>query len=527
MTFNYTVLLVSSVLLVCVMSSKLSYRIGVPVLIVFLGIGMLVGSDGIGFVYFDNPAIAQYIGSTALAFILFTGGMDTKWTSVKPVIKSGLVLATVGVLGTAIFVGVFTYFVTDMTIWEGLLLGAIVSSTDAATVFSILKSKSLNLKGDLVPLLEFESGSNDPMAYMITVILVSIITTGESSLIAFILMFTRQMIIGGILGYVLARLFTLLINYIKLDYDGLYYVFLIATVYLIFAIVSILDGNGFLAMYVAGIVFGNTRYIHKRSLIKFFDGQTWLMQITLFVTLGLLVFPSQLPSVAGKGLIISSFIIFVARPVCMFILMSFFEYSFKEKLLVSWVGFRGAASIVFAIIPYMEGLPVANEIFNIVFFIVLTSVVIQGTLFPIIARKLGLVEMVDDTILTRSFNEYADEINGVFAELLVLPNSPMLKKKIVEIKIPQEVLVISIHRDDKYIVPKGLTMIKENDKLLVTAESEEHVKDLEERFAVKMITNEPSSIDFKGRRNEFHIVKGDIIKNKRIKIKEKIKNKTS
>lgn len=489
MDFNTYILIGAIVLLLCILFSNISYEIGVPTLLVFLVIGMILGSDRLGLVHFDNAKVAQAIGSVALAFILFTGGMDTKWSSIKTVIKPGGILATVGVVATAVLVGLFASKVTGMSRIEGMLLGSIVSSTDAATVFSILKSKDLNLKGRLVPTLELESGSNDPMAYMLTLALLTALTGDGMSSSELIIFLLKQMIIGGVLGYFFGKVIAYFLNHVKLKYNGLYYGSLVAWVYIVFSIVSMLDGNGFLAMYIAGIVLGNKKFFYKRHLIKFFDGQTWIMQIFLFVVLGAFSKPESITTVLNEGMQISVFLIFIARPVAIVILTSFYGYNSSEKILISWAGFRGAASIVFALMPFLYDLENSQFIFNIVFFIVLLSVIVQGSLFPVLARRLDLVEAVEkQNMLIKSFNDYSDDIGGVFAKVAVLDTSSMIGSQILDINFPEGLLIMSINRDHNYITPNGSTVIEKGDVLLVTAENTSSVEYFEEEFDVNLMT---------------------------------------
>lgn len=488
MTIDGYILVVSLVFLICILFSNISYKIGVPTLLIFLIIGMIIGSNKIRLVYFNDPGIVQTIGSVALAFILFTGGMDTKWSSIKTVIKPGAVLATGGVFLTAVLVGFFTYRVTELSILESMLLGSIVSSTDAATVFSILKSKNLNLKGSLVPTLELESGSNDPMAYMLTLAILMAISGDGMSNSDLALFLVRQMLVGGTLGYFFGKAISYFLNNIKLKYNGLYYGALISWVYIAFSLVSLLGGNGFLALYVAGIVLGNKRYFYKRNLIKFFDGQTWIMQIFLFIVLGTFSSPESISDVLNEGLSISIFMIFIARPIVIIGILTFFGYSSAEKVLISWAGFRGAASIVFALLPFIYKIDASVEIFNIVFFIVLLSVIVQGTLFPTLAQRLELVEESEEkNILIKSFNDYSDDIGGVFAKVAVLDTSDMIGSEIVDIDFPEGLLIISINRDHHYLTPNGSTVIEKGDILLVTAENEESVEYFEERFDVDLM----------------------------------------
>lgn len=328
------ILLVGSLLLfVSIIVGKTSYKFGVPTLLLFLAIGMLAGSDGIGGINFDNPQLAQFIGIVSLNFILFSGGLDTNWATVKPVLKEGIVLSTVGVLLTAVSLGTFVWFITDFTIYESMLLGSIVSSTDAAAVFSILRSKSLALKTNLRPTLELESGSNDPMTYVLTIACLTLVVNQDQSILNIIPLFFQQMILGAIAGYVFGRLSKLIINKIKLDFEGLYPVLVIALMFITFSATDFVGGNGFLAIYICAVYLGNQELIHKKTILKMFDGMAWLMQIVLFLTLGLLVFPSQIIPYFGIGILISLFLIIVARPLSVFISLMFFKRNYEEDFI--------------------------------------------------------------------------------------------------------------------------------------------------------------------------------------------------
>ena len=337
------ILLIGSILLfISLIAGKTSFKFGVPVLIFFIAIGMLAGSEGIGGIYYDNPKTAQFIGIVALNFILFSGGLDTDFKSIKPVLGPGLTLSTLGVLITAVSVGVFVWAVTDFSIYEGLLLGSIVSSTDSAAVFSILRSKSIALKGNLRPMLELESGSNDPIAYILTIAFTGLVLNPDAGLLSIIPLFLKQVIIGGISGFLLGKLGKHIINSIKLDFEGLYIVLVIALMFFCFSFTDFLGGNGFLAVYLLAIMLGNEELIHKKKYIKSFDSFAWLMQIVMFLTLGLLVFPSKVVPVIGIGIVISLFLIMFARPVGVFLSLIFFRVQNRSRWFVSWVGLRGA-----------------------------------------------------------------------------------------------------------------------------------------------------------------------------------------
>lgn len=361
-----------------------------PTLLFFLLTGILAGSEGIGGIAFDDPEQAQIIGVIALNFILFSGGLSTNFRTIEPVLRKGLALSTLGVLLTALSVAVFVHFLLGFSMPVGLLLGAIVSSTDAAAVFSILRGKGIKLKGDLAPTLELESGSNDPMAYFLTISLTAVVKEGAFNGGELLLLCCKGFIIGAIMGYATGRGSLWLINRIHLPNKGLYFVLLMALAFFSYSMTEFIGGNGFLSIYICAVLLGSSDFVHKRILIQFYDGIAWLMQIILFLTLGLLVFPSKVWSVAGWGLLISAFLIFIARPIGVFGTLLFFKTDRRSKLFLSWVGLRGAVPIVFATYPLIAGLPESELIFNLVFFISVSSVLVQGTLLPAVAKWLKL-----------------------------------------------------------------------------------------------------------------------------------------
>ena len=394
------ILLVGAILLfLSVLVGKTGAKFGVPALLLFLGVGMLAGSDGFG-IYFDSPQIAQFIGTVALCIILFSGGMDTHYREIKPILAPGVTLATLGVLMTTIITGLFIYSLSDLLpgnfqlgLLESMLLAAVMSSTDSASVFSILRSKGISLKERLRPTLELESGSNDPMAYMLTILLIQVIEIGVIDWPHSIVLLFMQLSIGAAAGFALGYAIVWIINRINVPNESLYPVLLFSCVFFVFAFTNLLQGNGYLAVYIAGLVVGNRKLVHKRSLTTFFDGFTWLFQIVMFLTLGLLVNPSELPAVAGVGLLVAIFMIVVSRPISVFAcLLPFRRFTTRARVYISWVGLRGAVPIIFATYPLMSAeIPNARMIFNIVFFVTIVSLLVQGTTVSAMARWLGLV----------------------------------------------------------------------------------------------------------------------------------------
>lgn len=462
----------AALILLGVLASKVSDRLGVPALLLFLAIGMLAGSEGVGGIDFDDFELAQTVGIIALAFILFSGGLDTDWTSVRPVLVPGLLLATVGVAITAVITGLAVAWVFDMSLTSGLLLGSIVSSTDAAAVFAVLRSRHVSLAGLLRPLLELESGSNDPMAVFLTLAFLEFVTDSDATLIEFVPLFVLQMGVGAVAGYVLARVSIVVINRLRLRYEGLYPVVLIAVVLMTYGATASLGGSGFVAVYVAGITIGNAKFIHKKSLMRFADGLAWLMQITMFLVLGLLVFPSDLWPVAGRALLICAALIVVARPVATVAVLAFTRFGARETALVSWVGLRGAVPVVLATFPLVEDAPHAHTIFNVVFFIVLVSVLVQGTTIPTVARWLG----VDAPLSQRrpSPMEFVEPGYGGkdLYDILIPDGSPAAGRRLVELHLPSGSLVVLITRGEESIVPQGSTVLQPGDAVMLLADQE-------------------------------------------------------
>ncbi len=377
-------------LLLCVFANKISDRFGIPSLLLFLALGMLAGSDGIGRIQFQNARLTNYIGTVALAFILYSGGLETSWNSVKGVLARGSVLSTLGVFLTALFLFFFGYYVIELSFATSLLLSVIVSSTDAPAVFSILRSSNMQIKGRLKSLLEFESGSNDPMAVFLSMGAMAVLTQENVRLPEFLQMFALQMSLGVFFGLTLGKLASLILCRWSLPYQGLYPVFGISVVLIIFSLTQLLYGNGFLAVYLAGIVMGNNAFLQRRQFIRFNDALSWIMQIGMFLILGLLVNPHELGEVFGIGFAATLFLIFVSRPLMVFLCLVRSDFSTNEKIFVSWAGLKGAVPIILATYPLMQGIPNSQFLFNLIFFLVIISVLLQGNSLPWLARKLKL-----------------------------------------------------------------------------------------------------------------------------------------
>lgn len=465
------VLLAALLLLGGVLLSKTSSRLGVPSLLLFLGLGMLAGSEGLAGVEFDDVELARQVGVIALAFILFSGGLSTRWHDIRPVIGPGVALASVGVLTSALVLGSLASVILGIGLLEGMLLGGIIASTDAAAVFSILRSRGIQIGRRLRALLELESGSNDPAAVFLTAGFISLIEADGTTVVQLVGSFALQMSIGLVAGVALARGAVWGMNRLRLEFDGLYPVATFAFVLVVFEAVTWVGGSGFLAAYVAGLTMANTEFIHKRSLIRFHDAIAWLMQIGMFVVLGLLVFPSQLLPVAGQALAVAALLMFVARPVATLVTLAPFRTPMREIGFVSWVGLRGAAPVILATFPVAAGIPNAETIFNVVFFVVLTSVLVQGTTIPAAARRFGVTtddvaapaEVSFDAVIT-------GETEHNLHEVRIADGSPAAGVRLVELGLPPGVLVVLLRRGDTTVMPQGGTELQAGDELLVFAE---------------------------------------------------------
>jgi len=375
------ILIISALLLLfSVVASKASQTIGIPALLLFLVIGMLAGSEGIGGIEFTDIKITQFVGTVALTFILFAGGLETNWQHVKPIVKDGMLLSTISVLISTLIVAIASYYILDFSIRESLLLGAIVSSTDAAAVFNILKAHSIFLNNKLKTLIEFESASNDPMAVILTVTIIHSYVLIEVDYYDIIKDFLLQVVLGLIIGYGMGKFTIWFFRYVKLDNVGLYHALTVGVIFFVYGITTVIGGSGFLAVYLTGLVLGCENFTQKQETIHFYEGMSWLMQIGVFLTLGLLVFPSSLTDHFQANLLMAFILVLVARPLSVYLTLIRSKFDFKEKIIISCLGFKGAIPIILATFPLIAKLPKAEMIFNLVFFIVLVSVLVQGLL---------------------------------------------------------------------------------------------------------------------------------------------------
>lgn len=469
MYFESILFWVALMIFVSVISSKLSDRLSIPVLLLFLTIGVLAGSEGIGKVYFDNAQLAKSIGIVALIFIIFSGGLDTNWKDTKLVVWPGILLSTVGVLMTAVITGCFAVYVLKFSFLEGMLLGSIVSSTDAAAVFSILRGRKISLKKPLKPLLEFESGSNDPMAVFLTVGFISLITVKDMRILSLFPRFIWDMGMGALVGYLMARFIIFMVNRLKLEYEGLYPVIMISLVLLTYAIAVFFKGNGILAVYLTGLMLGQASFPNKKMIMKFSDGLAWLMQIIMFVTLGLLVYPSHIVPLMGAGLLLTLLLMLVARPLSVWFCLLPFNISLPKKAMIAWVGLRGSLPIILATFPFMAGIAQADTIFNIVFFVVVTSVFIQGASIPAVSRLLKLDIPLPNKINYPLEFEKTEAMDADLTDVIVPYDSIIKGKRIRDLSVPDKCLIVLISREGKFVVPSGSSVIEGGDVLLVLA----------------------------------------------------------
>ena len=471
------ILLIGSILLfVSIVVGKTGYRFGVPALLLFLLVGMLFGSDGLG-LQFHNAKIAQFIGMVALSVILFSGGMDTKFKEIRPILSPGIVLSTVGVFLTALFTGLFIWYLSGMS-WTNihfplitsLLLASTMSSTDSASVFAILRSQKMNLKHNLRPMLELESGSNDPMAYMLTIVLIQFIQSDGMGTGNIIGSFIIQFLVGAAAGYILGKLAILILNKINIDNQSLYPILLLSFVFFTFAITDLLRGNGYLAVYIAGMMVGNHKITFRKEIATFMDGLTWLFQIFMFLMLGLLVNPHEMIEVAVVALLIGVFMIVIGRPLSVFLcLLPFRKITLKSRLFVSWVGLRGAVPIIFATYPVVANVEGSNMIFNIVFFITIVSLIVQGTSVSFVARLLHL-----STPLEKTGNDFGvelpEEIDTDLSDMTITMEMLNEADTLKDMNLPKGTLVMIVKRGDEFLIPNGTLKLHVGDKLLLISE---------------------------------------------------------
>lgn len=466
------ILLAAVLILLGIFSSKISARLGLPMLVLFLLVGMLAGDEGIGRISFDSPQAAHALGSLALALILFDGGLQTPIKSIRQVWKPASLLATFGVLATALITGIAASYILDISLLEGMLLGAIVGSTDAAAVFSLLRNAGIHLNSRLKSTLEIESASNDPMAIFLTVGLLEILVNGMKPGLPLVQLFVMQMGIGAIVGLAVGYAVLKVINRIQLQASGLYPVLVTAAGLLSFGIAANTGGSGFLAIFICGVMIGNTQFAFQRTTFLFHDGLAWLSQIMMFVVLGLLISPSSLLEVWWQGLLIAAVLVFIARPIAVLPILKAFGFNKREMTLVSWVGLRGSVPIILAIFPLMFGLPDAQLLFNVVFFVVLISATLQGSTLAWVAKKLGLIEEPPAQAPATLEITALGDVDAEIVEYTLSENSRAAYRRLSRMALPEGVVVAMITRAEQVIPPRGSTILRPLDHLFVVLKSE-------------------------------------------------------
>lgn len=467
-----TVLIIISILLfISIIASLASDKLGVPSLVLFLIIGILSGTEGIGGIRFENPELAKQIGVIALSFIIFAGGFSTQFKTLKPILAAGTSLSTLGVIVSCLLIGLFLHYILHIPFLTSFLIGAIISATDAASVFSVMNSKNVLLKGNLKPILEFESASNDPMSVALTLGIIILIQNPAGTIFTLSFFLLKQLVIGALGGFIISIVSVYLWKkFIKLEYEGIYTVLTIGIVLFTFGIVNSIEGSPYLAVYIVGLYLGNSDILYKRNLMRYHDNISWISQIVMFLCLGLLIHPSKLPSELTVGVLSTIFLLFVARPASVFISLLFSKgFNTKDKLFLSWVGLRGAAPIILSTFPLLAGVSSAESIFYIVFFIVITSVTIQGTTITLIAKWLNLFDKGKKNVKYPIEFEKTEKIEGELNEIEVPENSVVSNIAIRDLTLPENVLIILIYRNERFFPASGKTILAPHDRLLVLA----------------------------------------------------------
>ncbi|GBF50954.1 sodium/hydrogen antiporter [Leptospira ryugenii] len=473
--FTLQAFVYSALILFSILSSKLFFRFGFPILLIFLTFGMLAGTDGFGGIEFSDYGLAQSIGVFALMYILFLGGLESDWDAIKSTLSISMKLSILGTIITALVLGLFIHLLFPVLgFLESFLLGSIVSATDAASVFNIFKTGGSNLQEHIKKIIEFESGSNDAIGVLLTSVFLSLITSEGTNHTGwyFVRFFFFQVMIGVLMGYGLGMVFLYLMNTVKLGYDGLYLVFITASVPFIYAVTTMFQGNGFLAVYLAGILIGRFPFIHKKSIFRFLNGYVWILQIGMFLCFGLLVFPSRLDNLWLPGLTIAVLLILVARPIAVFLSLWREPVTLKEKLFISWVGLRGASPIILATFPVAQGVAGAEILFHVVFFVVLVSLLLQGSTIQKMAEYLGLLQTKSDKLFQpKDFDNM--EFPGMSLQEFIIPyNSHVVEKALYEINLPKDSHILLIARGEQYLIPSGNTTVKGGDVIWILAKDE-------------------------------------------------------
>ena len=459
-------LVAAIVIIICVMFNRLSSKVGVPTLLLFIVLGMIFGTDGLFKIQFADFVFAENVSTIALIYIMFYGGFGTRLSEARPIAIKSILLSTAGVILTAGLTGLFCHYVLRFELFQSLLIGSIICSTDAASVFSILRSKKLNLKFNTASILEVESGSNDPIAYMLTIIILSLMKGNVSgSHIAYLVF--AEIVYGALIGIAVGFAGAFVLSRFKFVTEGLDASFLFAVVMVSYALPTLFHGNGYLSVYIAGMIMGNAHIRNKASLVHFFDGITGLMQMLIFFLMGLLAFPSHMPQIVLPALAIALFLTFIARPIAVFLTLAPTGCGIRQMGLLSFAGLRGAASIVFAMIAIVDSPWLGNSVFHITLFIIMFSIAFQGTLLPWMSEKLQMIDESADVL--RTFNDYVEKTDVQFIKLGITDNSPWVNRELREIVFPPEMLVVMIVRDKEIIVPSGKTKFEEGDVAILGA----------------------------------------------------------
>lgn len=482
-SLNIILLISAIIILICIFLNRISDKLGIPVLLAFIFLGMIFGSDGLVKIPYNDYISSEKICSAALIFIMFYGGFGTNWYKARPVAAKSIILSSLGVILTAAFTGLFCFIFLKINFIESMLIGALLGSTDAASVFSILRSKRLSLRYNTASLLELESGSNDPCAYMLTIIIISIIN-GTANKFTIAYMIFAQVIYGIIIGVTIAAAASFILKKINFTTNGFETIFVFAVAILAYALPSMLGGNGYLSTYIVGIILGNSSIKNKKTMVSFFDGINGLMQILIFFLLGLLSFPSKIPDVFITSLFIAIFLTLISRPLAVFSILLPFKSKLSQQLVVSWCGLRGAASIVFAVMAVIN-VSTENDIFHIIFCVVLFSILIQGSLLPFFAKKLNMIDNTDDVLKT--FTDYSDEVPVQFVKFTIIDSHKWCNKSIKNIILPPDTILVLLLRNKEQIVPNGNTVLLNNDVLILCARSTEKINGV--CFIERHITN--------------------------------------
>lgn len=484
---NSSLLIGSIILLLSIFLSKSSEKFGLPILVMFMFVGMIAGNEGLGLINYENYELTHSLSLVAMCFIIFSGGLQTNLKDAKSVMGSGVSLSSLGIFLTTGLIAVFSYYLFDISLQHSLLLGAILASTDAAAVFSLLRSKNSQIQKKVKDVIELESGSNDPMAYFLVTFLLGQNLNFSGDWPQYLLMFVMNPLIGLAGGYGLFKVYKLINDKIAFDFQGLYPILTLSFLFITFSGVSKLGGNGFLAVYVFGVMLGNAKLSHKKTSLTFFDGTSWLFQIGLFVLLGLLVFPSRLMEVAPYAIALSLFIQFVARPATVFLCLYTSSFNLREKTLISWAGLKGATSVVFASFAATSLGGEVLFIFDVVFFAVLFSALLQGSTVKFLARKLNLYyEAIIDPEFPIDMEVMEKTKNGI-KEYGVDKTDFAVGKRVLDLDLPQGTLVLFIKRSGQFIIPDGTTVFEESDKVLLVTRDKEEIKECIERFQTEAI----------------------------------------